>query len=162
MMLECPHCYQRVGVNRDRICPACRRNVDDLTGVDEDRVARWIGPEDELPERCVHCGQPTQRRVPITRYGAHDVAQRDQPEQSFPLVIGLVVSLFGFFFSLIVWIFWAIGARKERGGGRVVRGTTVKLPVCETCRSAECQVVDYHHDKSRMKIVVHRWFADEL
>ena len=65
-------------------------------------------------------------------------------------------------FSFIFWLLWELILRRPPGGGQVVRGTKLLIPLCEACRGQELKVIDYHHEKSEMKLLGHREFSDAV
>lgn len=65
-IIECPHCHVKVLPTANNICPACRMNISDLSGVDPNLVSLTIRESEELPAFCFSCDQYTERTIRVS------------------------------------------------------------------------------------------------
>src|SRR5690242_19594654 len=91
MIVECPHCFLRVFVANDGICPKCRRDVNDLTGADVTKIGLLISPSAPIPSRCVCCGSGTMRRVPVQASMQYDSVEHELTTGSYFCALSLVL-----------------------------------------------------------------------
>ena len=66
IIIECPHCHVKVLPLANNICPACRNDISDLQGVDQNQVALTIRESEELPSFCYACNRYTERRIRVS------------------------------------------------------------------------------------------------
>ncbi len=157
MMLECPHCFRRVGPDGRGICPSCQRNVYDWTGVEADRAAVWIGLLDHTPAHCLECGDVTERRIPVARHFAHETGQSQQrSEPVLILLLTFLVSIPLFVVTAAGYVVWTLILGREWTGERTVTSAKLRVPQCESCKGKEPRIVEEHPE--RLKFVVHRKF----
>lgn len=139
MLSECPHCYARVVPKADGRCPACQKDMRDLTGVDPTKASLRVAQGDVLPSICCDCGQATQRVVTVCRKRT----ARDEPSTWVKIL-------------LLITFNW--GSMSGLSSRDVVE---VELPQCELCGSEgrpEPVYVDF--DNVRMTFVVHKNLRD--
>ncbi len=130
MLEDCPHCYTRVVPMTDGTCPACRKNVRDLAGVDPDRVTMTVAQGDVLPGVCCACGRETSRFVRV-------ISTKGDPG-----LLGLIVAM------LVYCVAVAMSLAFAYKTSRVIE---VHLPQCDSCGAGgppKPRYVDY--DNVRM------------
>lgn len=125
MIVECPHCYNRVMAGPDGECPSCRRNVNDKTATDASMSSVYIAHLADVPPVCCGCGRRTDRYVKVRLKTAGDKAYREWRSSSLWLLILGTVCLAPVFLVLYL----------TRGSGRGRAGDTivVRMPQCEAC-----------------------------
>ena len=146
--LECPHCYSRVGVLGDGICPHCRKNVDDLSGVDPHQASLIINVGARLPELCCRCASHSTLHKKVSATQSEEAPQ--EPES----LVGCLLLPFGTIPRLILKVFQGKGAWH-------VQKLTVSIPVCGGCAGKKILPVSTLLDSGAIKIVVHRTFKEE-
>lgn len=162
MAIECPHCYLTIIPLASGACPNCRQNTRDRSDVDPHRVTRVIGEQAALPEICCGCGGLTRRVVRVT--SDMDTSDPSQPsarnDEEADRTGGLVLRLlFGRLWGrLFGWIVTSSAGAGESGRRLNV---TVRIPQCPECaRRGKIEPVHVDFDYCRMKLVVHRRFAE--
>lgn len=164
MAIECPHCYLTVIPLASGLCPNCRQNARDRSGVDPDRVTRVVGEQAVLPEICCRCSGLTRRIVRVTsnmettNTGRPAARNDEEADRTGGFVLRL---LFGRIWGrLFGWLITST-AGDSTSGGRL--NVTVRMPQCRECaRLGKIEPVHVDFDYCRMKFVVHRRFAEHF
>ena len=65
-IIECPHCHTRVIPKANNICPACQKDILDLSEVRPDQTAFTIHDTEDLPDHCYACDQYTERVIQLS------------------------------------------------------------------------------------------------
>ena len=112
-MIECPYCFTRVELDRDGICPACRRDVSDRSNVDPDKTTLTIWGKAKQPWLCCTCVVNTNRQVKVVRSRKWQTV--GSPEESNTLVTILAL-LFGGCIGLVFALSRGLG--RSSGGER--------------------------------------------
>jgi hypothetical protein len=147
MITECPHCFRRVLVLDDGICPACQGNVRATAPVEPAWASIWVCEADRMPGMCCTCTAATSRLEKFTdTLGSQ---KKDGASSAAPLVLGLLFGLAG--------VFAALMHNASKPGVRV----SLRVPRCKPCsRHAALEPVTVDFDRCRMKFAVHRTFKD--
>jgi len=147
---ECPHCHLRVFMLKDGICPSCKRDVDDLSGVDVRKSRVELVATTQIPHVCVMCGTPTSRVIQVT---GHDA----RPSVTYgPGGLSLFLSVLGLIFLPITVFF------SERRDSHAIAGYSRSLPQCELCSTEEIKLISVDSLRETMTIVADREFISEL
>jgi hypothetical protein len=56
MLLECPHCYNKVITVNGSICPSCSKDVKHVNAENENYTSLEIADAEKPPLYCFHCG----------------------------------------------------------------------------------------------------------
>lgn len=158
MVLDCPHCHLRVGVNRDGICPNCNGNVHDLTGVDPTKSTLIVGPSAKHPEMCSQCGRATTRRVKVIS----DNAISTHGEESMSLGDRLG---FRFLLGQIIPFAGLIAPGESATTSHTRSRLAVSVPQCKLCSGEPIRPIEAWHEQRLMKLLVDNGFKtsfDEL
>ena len=147
-ILECPYCFSRVGVLDDGICPQCRKNVDDRSGIDPRKDGLIVSVSAKLPELCCLCASPSTRRTEVRVTQAEEAAQ----EPASPA--GGLFRLLGKIPHLIFQVF-------QRQGAWHHQKLTLSIPRCDLCAGKEILPITTHFDAGTIKLVVHPIFKEE-
>lgn len=147
---ECPHCHSRVFVLKDGICPTCRRDVTDLSGVDVRKSSIELLATMKLPHVCISCGAPTSRAVHVTGHDARPVVTHGPGGWS----------LFFSVLALLLLPFTIFGS--ERRESHAVSSVTRLLPQCELCSADEIAPLSVDSLRESMIVVADRQFINEL
>ena len=75
LVVECPHCHVRVIPIDNKICPACRKDISNLKGVDPNQVSLIISESEELPTFCYSCNRYTERSIRVSGDKESDLAK---------------------------------------------------------------------------------------
>lgn len=154
MFLECPHCFTRVGVLSDGICPACQKDVHNAPKENASRTSLTIEHGAHLPPICFECGKPTDRYVEVKRRVS--LRKHEDNDEAFDVLMGTVRFFSGFAY-LILWILH--GGPWSRRGELVV----VYLPQCELCSTKGPPEPAYVSPEERsMEFVVNKVFKQEV
>ncbi|MFZ5988567.1 MAG: hypothetical protein ACOYWZ_15775 [Bacillota bacterium] len=144
MIIECPHCYERVLPQQDGTCPNCRRNTQILGGSRHELTKVDIKQSYSLPDVCFKCGEKSDSFVIIKR--SHSTSK----ESPIVKIIVLIFSPFAFLMN------------NGFGSGRY---TVIKItmPICTKCKSAEkIEPVHIDFDNYTMSFITHYKFKEEL
>ena len=146
MIIECPHCHTRVLPLANNICPACRKDISDTTGVDPNLASLVVPQLANLPPYCYSCNSPTERYVKIT-----ETVQigGDSPFARFFLIVMAVITL-----RPGVWRSLTEGKKSS---------VTIHVPQCERC--AQSGKPKPHHidfEGQAMIFIVHKEFRDRV
>ena len=143
MIVECPRCRVRVALSSDGICPSCRRNPNDLQGIETTLVGLTVGAETILPPVCYSCGRGADKTHRIIQKRKNPNASNDEAVV-LSLIFGLLGTLIGFF---------------ERSGAQKF---SVGLPVCTRCAKKKPKIdfVDWEH--FQIRVACHRRLRDEM
>ncbi len=145
-MQECPHCYNRVMITSNGECPACRKNIRDISEANKDKTAVTIPIDAKIPSCCFVCGQETSRGQKLSfqfegsENGLSDINQR-QVE----------------FSGIIAFLFWPLYKKRLRKS----MGHTYEqyIAVCESCKEAAEEVEPLNClPNAECKLVVHKTF----
>jgi hypothetical protein len=141
MLTECPHCFTDVLVKRDGTCPACLRDVGDLTGVKTDVAKVTIRNRGKaLPGVCVVCGEAASEILNFCR-------KVKNPHYHSRVSMGGLIGV------LITWLFdWA--------AGNTHRELTAQLARCRSCGTRKAEPVEKHLDfeDQAITLLVHAKF----
>jgi hypothetical protein len=66
IFVECPHCHTKILPRADNTCPACQRDLSNLTGVNPNKVSFLIYETEELPSYCYSCNRHTEQEVRVS------------------------------------------------------------------------------------------------
>lgn len=146
-IVECPHCYTRVGLSKEGKCPACGKNVTDRVGINSDLTRLEIGANDKLPSSCHRCDLPTERTVTIKRGVVRDREALFAFRIAMSLVLHPLNALAGIFTG--------------PDGNRL--SVKIRLPQCERCarrQKPEPDNVDF--DRAQFSFIVHKGFRDKV
>jgi hypothetical protein len=150
---ECPHCYARVIAKADGECPACHRNIRDLTGTDPTRTQATLLHGAKLPPFCCDCGAPTDRYVKVksTMGGPGGSNQK--------ALWGALAMLCSFSLGLLL-----MGAlRREQLSKRPNDVAVIHMPQCEPCGSVRRPApIRVDTEQLALTFVVHREFKAHL
>jgi len=154
---DCPHCHSRVAVGREGICPNCRRDTNDPTGVDPDMSTLHVKQGVTLPDLCCLCGVTTRRKVRVEDHTSEPVheasnGQFDGDALAFAFLGGLF-SLLG----LLVRVFGRLLPNSRDAsvrGGFNYRSVATSVPQCEICSNSKIVPLESDFDHQTIKILV--------
>lgn len=167
MFLECPHCFLRVGVMSDGICPACLQNVHNPPKENASKASLSIDHDASLPPFCFECATPTERYVKVKRHAS--IARRGDPDEGSEIMAFSILGLFcpgvG---HLVIWsacalvymVLWiARGGASSREGEVIL----VRMPQCDDCGAkGPPEPVIVSREQRLMTFVVHKTFKEEV
>ncbi len=156
VIVECPHCYQRVLPRDGGLCPSCGKNVHDTRGPNLKVTSLRIDEGMSLPPFCCSCGSPTERLVTIKR--------------TRRLGDNVFVRMLFWISYVLLWILftgWAVLIAIVVGGSphqkRMRMSVRLHLPMCQTCSAWNKVIpVTVDFDNHRMTFLVDRSFADRI
>ncbi|THB66069.1 MAG: hypothetical protein D6B27_07295 [Gammaproteobacteria bacterium] len=154
MIVECPHCFNRVSRREDGICLACRKNVNDVNEENRNLSAVSIVEEQDFPDFCIICGKDNvSARYPLSSY--HDLTRESEYKKhawtkAFAALGGLIgITMFG----------------NELGKKvKTERSLKVDVPVCDEClkNKKEIRTLNVQYEIRTIKVVVHKNFKNQL
>lgn len=151
-LVECPHCRHRVGLTEGTICPACKADTADLTGVNPNLTTVWVAPGHVMPGVCVECGVETKRTSAVTGYASElEVKGAGVLARISVLVLSSVSKFFLVLQRLLGETRLHYRARKMR----------IRVPRCRRCFTV-IEPIRLNEETGAMKVLVHRQFALEL
>ena len=153
---ECPHCYVRVFPDKQGICPSCRKNVNDFSGVEADRGTIVISPYAKVPDLCSLCGMPTDRRVMVEGWRAREIP--GTPEETGCLsALGMMIQIsFSPFLSFFRFLFF-----RQKAQEREFENLAISVPQCHDCSAETLRPIESLFESQSLRILVHRQFKDE-
>ena len=146
-MLDCPHCYTKIIPMASGVCPSCSGDTKDRSGYDPDLTVVMIREKQDLPERCLICGQTSSKQ--------HALTFQSEPDH----LANTGQTLFG----LLLLFVGGLGFVKTGGGHK--HEVTLHIPLCtmDACKSSErLQPRQLDAENFRAKFLAHRRFADAL
>jgi hypothetical protein len=152
MMTECPHCHTAVFPSRDGICPACLKDVFDLSGVDPTKTTVIVGSNSEMPSVCCSCGVYTRRFVKVKGYSAIKVEGSAANETT--TVLGILAGLLIPFVGLVL----SAGRGGSVRGKHALHKIVVRVPQCKACSGNRIEPISVDRQSVRMKLLVDNRF----
>lgn len=146
--IDCPHCYTRVLVAANGICPYCKKDVHDTKAVDLTICRLQVRDGQQFPDYCFQCNSPTKRRVSVSQSNF----KRDSLATN---------AIFLWFFGLFFGLWYQL--RKSLSAGQPEITINVALPQCEACASrTPVKVHEVFWDRHEMCFLANRGFHDRL
>ncbi len=148
LLIQCPHCYFHVLPSRDGFCPSCHKDVHDLSGIDPSMTLMDIPDTMTLPDYCLTCARPTERRVKI-------LSKVDRDKE--PTILNFLKHL-----SLV---FWAPAYAYAEYGDMDGTSPTVILdvPQCGECAGrGKPKPVHTDFENMCMTFIVHKKFKKKV
>lgn len=148
---ECPHCYARVCLTVDGVCPACRKNPA-APGADSSKTRMTIFEGRALPPVCFGCGNYTESTLQISRATSSGFAAF--AEGAFKLIFGFLKILVLGFFSLFM-----------ESSGRVSPRIRLRfrVPWCLRCRSQRTpEIVWTDFEEGTVSMIVPKTVRDRV
>ena len=154
VIVECPHCYQRVLPRDGGLCPSCGKNVHDTRGANLKVTSLRIDEGMSLPPFFCSCGCTTERLVTIKR------TRRFGDNVFFRILLWISYVLLWIFFRAVAI---AIARGDSRHRKRTILSVRLHLPMCQTCSAwNKVTPVTVDFDNHRMTFIVDRSFADRI
>jgi len=107
----------RVIPNGQGICPACKKVVHDVAGVDTTRTAMPIRPHDTLPPICFHCAATASCVYRVTRRRSENMDDAAAEKRGLLQALAAIAGMFIFF----------------RATGETL---SLALPMCDHCAAS--------------------------
>lgn len=63
MLQKCPYYFTKVLPNKDRTCPACLKNIDEIVSKNKYLDTIWINDFQELPNICINCKRSSKSKI---------------------------------------------------------------------------------------------------
>jgi hypothetical protein len=127
----------------DGTCPACRKNVDDTSGLNPDLALLRVKLGERLPPVCFRCG------APATEYFAYRVEETPPDESEYQ-----ITRILTFLAALLLGIFFWRWRTKAR--------LVVYLPRCKACRNDSPSLHYINFREGWISLIVHRGLRDAM
>ena len=141
--IECPHCYNKVLVSRENICPSCQKNIYSVANNDKDLTFVLLRPgRKNFPEICIICGNKT----------------KDLRSFSYALPIedvsdNVPINILGVLSSILLGLGFFKHTKKI--------DTQYTAPICEHCTKDErLKPVHINIEQHEIKILCHKKFKE--
>ena len=145
-IVECPHCHTSVIPKDNGECPACLKNMSDLSGVDPNVTSLTISQGQTLPAICFRCGRAARSTHRV-------VAKRKNP---YVQSRAWEVLIIGILFAPLVWLY-------RRFFGSIRDRLEIRLPLCDGCAVKEgrdaIKPIHIDFDNYEMTFLVHKDFS---
>ncbi|MDB6135447.1 MAG: hypothetical protein JWM59_3690 [Verrucomicrobiales bacterium] len=136
MLVQCPHCFNRVLLRNDETCPSCQQPVD-VNGPEIVHKIVQIREGMKLPRVCFHCAAEATGHAM-----AKLVAEREEADFALRFILArLLPSVF-----------------RGTSGAKVIR---VDMPACRACedKPQSAFLRGWDPRSGFLRVVVHRDFA---
>ena len=148
--LDCPHCFTRVLVLDDSICPHCKEDVRKATGAGSALCKLRIHDQAHLPDNCLHCDAPTQRRVVVERCIGVDREGRHR-------TLALLTALFAPLSALKML------SRASKVSTGQIGEIRIEVPQCDVCsQRGRPRPHEVDFENFEMVFLVHKGFYDRV
>ena len=151
---DCPHCFMRVCILADGVCPRCQKNALDTASINTELRAIWLRERDRLHDCCQLCGAGASRKARTEQSRAWEEGEEiSKSRQMCAILVGV---LFGWLWYLIV---------RDKGGAvsnRRYEKIVLQLPRCNACSKVNVEPAGASFPDGALKIVAHRIFVDEF
>lgn len=143
--INCPHCFIKVWVHDDGVCPSCRKNVNETRSELRDLSPVEFVDGEKLPRVCVVCGMRSTFNVEVGELNSDDKLDKQ----------GLVSRVLGALGGVIAIRLTPHAYKKKFK-------LSVDLPVCEQHGHAETLKPIYiDHSRHRITIAAHKDFIKQ-
>lgn len=146
--LECPHCFGRVMVTSNRLCPTCQGDTSAAGSVEIVRIALRV--DTPLPQACVLCGDHTKRRTKIVEWERKSTESPAQTDEMYRYVLARFIP-FG-------RLWQAMFSKRAAAQKNLV----LKVPLCSGCSAENIRVLDADHSRRTITIAAHVRFAEQI
>lgn len=150
MIQECPHCFLRVVVTSNNLCPSCATDV--TSPATHNLAVVDISMTTTFPQICHACGL-TARQTTFAEATSRSEAYVEDASEGFRAF----VTIFSFFL-LPMTIFLPRSGSTQAS----YRGFRVKVPCCSACKSKEVRVLLADTERAVMRIAVNATLASAL
>jgi hypothetical protein len=131
MLQDCPHCFAKVIVTSNCICPACNKDV--TLRSTHDLAAITVSASTAFPEMCHACGLPADRKTNAESWSRSEYYVDDVDEG-----VRVLFAVLSFLFLPVLVV---IG---KRGGTKAeYHAVRVQVPSCSLCEKREARIFDF-------------------
>lgn len=141
-IIECPHCYNKVLVSLENICPSCRKNVKEISQNNQDLsfVTISLGQK-ELPDVCIMCGSNADE----IRTFSFNLPTED---------VDIASNATG----ILTFLFFGLGFFKKQAHIAI----NYAAPICKLCTKNErLKPVHVNQELHELKILAHKKFKEQ-
>lgn len=150
MQQTCPHCFARVLVTSNRICPSC--TVDVTLPCTHNLTAITVSPSTSFDQICHACGRPATRKTKVQSTLRSEYYVEDEYQG-----LRIFVAIFSTLFLPVSVLF----GRRD-GVKATYHGLRLLVPCCDDCRNKEVQIVEADVFGKTMRIAVHNKLASAM